>query len=90
MAKGRYKAAYESGETDAILEAQTALNTAQIRMEKVNGLKPRKIPTLQPQRNSCTTAGRDAPLRGRSGTRKLENGPTKTRGLGQKHRKARK
>jgi hypothetical protein len=50
MAKGRYKAAYESGETDAILEAQTALNTAQIRMEKVNGLQPRKIPTLQPQR----------------------------------------
>ena len=49
MAKGRYKTAYESGETDAILEAQTQLNTAQIRMEKVNGLRPKEIPALQPQ-----------------------------------------
>ena len=49
MAKGRYKVAYESGETDAILEAQTELNTAQIRMEKVNGLKPKKVGALQPQ-----------------------------------------
>ena len=49
MAKGRYKTAYESGETDAILEAQTELNTAQIRMEKVNGLKPKKVEALQPQ-----------------------------------------
>jgi len=48
MAKGRYKVAYESGETDAIVEAQTELNTAQIRMEKVNGLKPKKISALQP------------------------------------------
>jgi hypothetical protein len=48
MAKGRYKTAYESGETDAILEAQTELNTAQIRMEKVNGLKPKKVGALQP------------------------------------------
>jgi len=48
MAKGRYKVAYESGETDAILEAQTELNTAQIRMEKVNGLKPKKVGALQP------------------------------------------
>jgi hypothetical protein len=49
MAKGRYKVAYESGETDAILEAQTQLNSAQIRMDKVNGLKPKKIQALQPQ-----------------------------------------
>ena len=49
IAKGRYKTAYESGETDAILEAQTELNTAQIRMEKVNGLKPKKVEAIQPQ-----------------------------------------
>ena len=49
IAKGRYKVAYESGETDAILEAQTALNTAQIRMEKVNGLRPKKVEAIQPQ-----------------------------------------
>jgi hypothetical protein len=42
MAKAQYRQAYESGEPDAILEAQTALNTAQIRMERVNGLKPRQ------------------------------------------------
>lgn len=41
MAKEKYRKAYESGESDALLEAQTALNTAQIRMERVNGLKPR-------------------------------------------------
>jgi hypothetical protein len=42
MAKAQYKQAYDSGDPDAILEAQTALNTAQIRMERVNGLKPRE------------------------------------------------
>jgi len=42
MAKTKYKQAYDSGDPDAILEAQTALNTAQIRMERVNGLKPRQ------------------------------------------------
>jgi len=41
MAKAQYKQAYDSGDPEAILEAQTALNTAQIRMERVNGLKPR-------------------------------------------------
>ena len=49
MAKAQYRQAYESGEPDAILEAQTALNTAQIRMERVNGLKPKKNISLQTQ-----------------------------------------
>ena len=49
IAQRQYKEAYESGEPDAILEAQTALNTAQIRSEKVNGLKPKQIQALQPQ-----------------------------------------
>jgi len=49
LAQRQYKEAYESGEPDAILEAQTALNTAQIRSEKVNGLKPKQIQALQPQ-----------------------------------------
>ena len=47
MAKAQYKQAYDSGDPDAILEAQTALNTAQIRMERVNGLKPKQISPLQ-------------------------------------------
>ena len=47
IAKTQYKQAYDSGDPDAILEAQTALNTAQIRMERVNGLKPKQISPLQ-------------------------------------------
>lgn len=43
LAKTQYKQAYDSGEPDAILEAQTMLNAAQIRMERVNGLKPRNV-----------------------------------------------
>ena len=49
MAKAQYRQAYESGEPDAILEAQTALNTAQIRMERVNSLKPKENIGLQTQ-----------------------------------------
>ena len=49
IAKGRYRTAYESGEAEAVLEAQTALNIAQIRMDKVNGLKPKKVEAIQPQ-----------------------------------------
>ena len=47
MAKVQYKQAYDSGDPDAILEAQTMLNAAQIRMERVNGLKPKQIQPLQ-------------------------------------------
>ena len=49
LAQRQYKEAYESGEPDKILEAQTSLNAAQIRQEKVNGLKPKQIQPLQPQ-----------------------------------------
>jgi hypothetical protein len=49
LAQRQYKEAYESGEPDKILEAQTSLNAAQIRQEKVNGLKPKQIQALQPQ-----------------------------------------
>jgi len=55
MARRQYKEAYESGEPDAILEAQTALNTAQIRMERVNGLKPKQIQALQPRETPVQT-----------------------------------
>jgi hypothetical protein len=49
LAQRQYKEAYEAGEPDKILEAQTSLNAAQIRQEKVNGLKPKQIQALQPQ-----------------------------------------
>ena len=58
IAQQKYRQAYESGETDAIVEAQQALNTAQIRADKVNSLRP-KQPTparvdtaLQPEQNT--------------------------------------
>ena len=47
MAKTQYKQAYDSGDPDAILEAQTMLNAAQIRMERVNSLKPKETRSLQ-------------------------------------------
>ena len=56
FATQQYKKAYDSGETDAIVEAQQALNIAQIRADKVNSLKPRAIQqrkeTLQPPQNT--------------------------------------
>ena len=53
IAQQKYRQAYQSGEPDAVLEAQQALNTAQIRMEKVNGLKPK--PVEQPTETSLQT-----------------------------------
>lgn len=50
-ARRKYKEAYESGDTDAIIAAQEALNTVQIRMDKVNNLKPRDPEALQAKPN---------------------------------------
>jgi len=56
VAKRQYKEAYNSGETDAIVEAQQALNSAQIRKEKVAGMRARRVPEteapLQPPQNA--------------------------------------
>jgi len=52
MAKAQYKQAYETGEPDAVLEAQTMLNAAQIRMERVNALKPKATEALQPEQTA--------------------------------------
>ena len=54
MAKDQYRKAYESGEPDAVLEAQTLLNAAQIRMERVNALKPK---AAQEQETSLQSTG---------------------------------
>ena len=52
MARAQYKQAYETGEPDSILEAQTALNAAQIRMDRVQNLKPRETEALQPEQTA--------------------------------------
>ena len=43
-AKAKYKKAYESGEADAVVEAQEALTAAKMKVERVNNLK---LPALQ-------------------------------------------
>jgi hypothetical protein len=71
MAKAQYRQAYESGEPDAILEAQTMLNAAQIRMERVNGLKPREtkaqVTSLQSTSNPVQTQSICTPTASRTG-----------------------
>tara|TARA_R100001129_G_scaffold106574_1_gene72856 strand:+ start:2450 stop:3511 length:1062 start_codon:yes stop_codon:yes gene_type:complete len=51
-AKTDYRQAYEAGEPDAVLNAQTALNAAQIRMDRVQNLKPKQTEALQPEQNN--------------------------------------
>ena len=40
MAKRDYREAYESGDTEKIVEAQTAMNSAQMKLAQASGLKP--------------------------------------------------
>ena len=40
QAKQKYKAAYESGDADALVAAQEELTTAKMKSERINGLKP--------------------------------------------------
>jgi hypothetical protein len=50
IAQQKYRQAYESGETDAIVEAQQALNTAQIRADKVNNtVQSQELAPPQPE-----------------------------------------
>jgi len=53
-ARQKYKTAYESGDSDAIIAAQEALNAAQMRVDKVNNLKPR---TSQPADGALQAQG---------------------------------
>ena len=51
QAKAKYKAAYESGDSDALVAAQEELTTAKIRLERVNNFKPAvakpEVPVVQ-------------------------------------------
>jgi hypothetical protein len=51
-AKQKYKEAYESGNTDEIIAAQEAMYGAQLRLDKVNNLKPRTETSLQTPTNN--------------------------------------
>jgi hypothetical protein len=54
-AKRAYRDAYEAGETDAIVEAQQLLNSAQIRMDKVNSFRAPTIEEETPLQRSSNT-----------------------------------
>lgn len=56
-AKRRYKLAYESGDSDALVEAQELLTAAKIKMERVNNFKP----ALQKEETEVKTAPREVP-----------------------------
>jgi hypothetical protein len=56
-AKRRYKIAYESGDSDALVEAQELLTSAKIKMERVNNFKP----ALQKEENEVKIAPREVP-----------------------------
>jgi hypothetical protein len=51
-AKAKYKEAYESGDSDAITEAQAGLTTAAMRAERVNNIKS---PALQEEKTDVQT-----------------------------------
>ena len=56
-AKRRYKMAYESGDSDALVEAQELLTAAKIKMDRVNNFKP----ALQDEENEVKIAPREVP-----------------------------
>jgi len=60
-AKRLYKEAYETGQPDSILEAQTMLNAAQIRMERVNALKPKKAEAAETSLQTSTNQVQQQP-----------------------------
>lgn len=56
-AKRQYKAAYEAGDSDALVAAQDALMSAKMRDERVNNFKP----TLQPKETEVQPAQQQSP-----------------------------
>lgn len=56
-AKRRYKLAYESGDSDALVEAQELLTSAKIKMDRVNNFRP----ALQKEETDVKIAPREVP-----------------------------
>ena len=57
-AKAAYKTAYESGDSDAVVEAQDKLSDARLKLDKVNNLK---VPTLQTRETPVQVKTEPAP-----------------------------
>ena len=65
-AKTKYKEAYESGDADAMADAQAALTTAALRFERVQNLKPQalqpKETEVQPEQTAIQPVSSPAPV----------------------------
>ena len=59
MAKRKYKEAHEAGDSDALLEAQQALNAAQSRLERAKNFK---LPPLQQEKFDVQTTQQQQPV----------------------------
>jgi hypothetical protein len=67
LAKRQYKEAYEAGDTDKVVEAQEALTSARIRVDRAANLRPKQAAPLQeteiPVNNEVNTPQQAAPQR---------------------------
>jgi hypothetical protein len=61
-AKRMYKEAYESGDTEKLVEAQDALTTAKIRADKVNNFKPTPLQEVETPVQTVQQPTRAAPV----------------------------
>jgi len=61
-AKRKYKEAYESGDSDRLVEAQDALTNAKIRADKVNNFKPAPLQARQSNVQTQSQPAQQAPV----------------------------
>jgi len=61
-AKRQYKEAYESGDSDRLVEAQEALTNAKIRADKVNNFKPTPLQARQSNVQTQSQPAQQAPV----------------------------
>ncbi len=61
-AQSKFKAAYESGDAEALTAAQAEMTTAQLKLERVNNFKPTPLPTEKPVVQQQQVQPQEAPV----------------------------
>jgi hypothetical protein len=61
-AQSKFKAAYESGDAEALTAAQAEMTTAQLKAERVNNFKPTPLPTEKPVVQQQQVQPQEAPV----------------------------
>ena len=61
-AQSKFKAAYESGDAEALTAAQAEMTTAQLKAERVNNFKPAPLPTEKPVVQQQQVQPQEAPV----------------------------